>query len=107
MITLKPFTYRHKDGKTYAIEVEVNYTPVVTNDPRDAQSAEELQYDLEILDIIVWDGKMIDVTEQMVDLIPDSIIIREIELTQEDYIADSYLTEHDLYELGECYYGNE
>ncbi|CAM0045960.1 hypothetical protein VPH184E373B_0110 [Vibrio phage 184E37-3b] len=84
---LKPFTYRHSDGRTYEVEVDVTYRPSLEFNVHTAASRDDMLDDLSVEDIIVLDEHNKDVTDLIE--VPDSVILRELELqTAEDIEYD-------------------
>ncbi|AGG57861.1 hypothetical protein VPBG_00089 [Vibrio phage helene 12B3] len=90
---LKPFTYRHSDGLTYEVEAEVTYRPSLEFNAHTAASRDDMLDDLTVEDIYVVDKHNEDVT--MLIEVPDSAILRELELQTVDSIEEDQVTAYE------------
>ncbi|AUR91535.1 hypothetical protein NVP1161O_093 [Vibrio phage 1.161.O._10N.261.48.C5] len=90
---LKPFTYSHSDGHTYEVEVEVTYHPSLEFNAHTAASRDDMLEDLTVEDIYVVNKHNEDVT--MLIEVPDSVILRELELQILEHIEDEQVTIHE------------
>ena len=90
---LKPFTYRHSDGHTYEVEAEVTYRPSLEFNAHTAPSRDDMLDDLTVEDIFIVDKHNEDVT--MLIEVPDSVILRELELQTVDSIEEDHVTAYE------------
>jgi len=90
---LKPFTYRHSDGHTYEVEVDVTYHPSLEFNAHTAASRDDMLDDLIVEDICVVDEHNEDVT--MLIEVPDSVILRELELQVEEDMEEDQITAYE------------
>lgn len=90
---LKPFTYRHSDGHTYEVEVDVTYHPSLEFNAHTAPSRDDMLDDLIVEDIYVVNKHNEDVT--MLIEVPDSVILRELELQTVDSIEEDHVTAYE------------
>jgi hypothetical protein len=75
---LKPFKYKTSDGSQYLVEVDVTYHPCLQFNTHTTSSRDGLQDDITVEDVLILDEHGNDVTEFVE--VPDSVIIREVEL---------------------------
>ncbi|AGH32141.1 hypothetical protein VPHG_00074 [Vibrio phage 11895-B1] len=89
------FTHRLPNDEVVEVEAEVTYYEKLSFDANTADCRDDLHDDLEVIEIIVYDKKGNDVTEQV--YISDEVLVKEL-LLQEEY--NHYEAIEDLRGLG-------
>ncbi len=80
-IYINPFSYRNCDGAYYTVEAEVDYIPPIVSEKHLADCPTDLTGEFDVLDCRVFDSQGKDVTA--VVYVPDSVLLRELEIQQE------------------------
>ncbi len=78
------FTHTTKVGTVVGVYADVSIKTPLASNAHTASCRDDLEYSVEVDDLLIvnWEGK--DVTEEMCNLIPDSVFLREYELQHEE-----------------------